>query len=165
MTLLNHPTGIHWHPRDLGHTKKRRSLHTIGTHLFGSEASHPLFAGQLASSRSSPHKREDKVACSLTSVDTKFSGNLWLASRSELKPFKWSYADPVHEVAPLATVLSGSEKTSPHINCYAARDLVDVVAGSDHVVRLTVQPLRRCHRGPHGARFHGALFRAPQHAT
>ena len=70
-----------------------------------------------------------------------FSSNLVLASRSEQQPFERLYADPVHEVAPLATVLSGSEETSPHINCCAAlhvgRDLVDVVAGSDHVVRLT----------------------------
>ena len=130
MTLLNHPTVIHWHPRDLGQTKKRRSLHTIGPHLFGSETFRRATCFLVLISQA-PRNREDKVACSLTSVDTKFSGKLWLASRSELKPFKWFYADPVQEIAPLATVLSRSEKTSPHINCCAAvqvgRDLVDVV--------------------------------------
>ena len=47
--------------------------------------------------------------CSLTSIDTMFSSNFVLASRSALKPFERLCANPVHEGAPLDMAIHDGE--------------------------------------------------------
>ena len=93
--FLNHPKVMDRHPRDCAQTEKRRFSHAIGTHLFGSSTVATARRRYFSSCSSLSLHASDSSGCVFVSVRS------LLTSRSELKPFKWLYAAPVHEITPL----------------------------------------------------------------